>query len=79
MKHDNTCFTIYSRRKGDHAKMEEIETPASVGEYSKYRSGVDQMDQKIFYYPCTRNTLKQTKTLFFYLMKFSVHSNHVPH
>ena len=76
-KHDVSMVTIQRRKKGGHSEMEQVKKPACICNYNKNMSGVDHIDQMIFYYPCTRKTLKWAKKVFFYLMELTVHNSHV--
>ena len=75
-KHDG-CLATITRRKRGTADTENVWKPACIIDYNQHIARVNQLDQKILYYPCTRKTLKWTKKLFFYLLEITIHNCHI--
>ena len=63
-KHDSSVMSIKRQKKGG-GPMEEVKKPVAICDYNEHMSGVNNVDQVISYYPCTRKTLKWTKKVFF--------------
>ena len=73
-KHDSSLCYIERRKRGGHGEVESIPKPCAIDDYNQNMSGVDQMDQMLAYYQCTRKSMKWTKKLFFYLTEICVHN-----
>jgi hypothetical protein len=61
--------TVSKGRRGRKTNTE-IKKPYAVVQYNKFMKGVDRADQLLSYYSVLKKTVKWSKKMVFYLLKF---------